>query len=305
MKVGVNLINFGPGANPKALKNWVQLVEGLGYHLIMTSDHIAMTPDVQSRYPAPFYEPISTLGWLSGITDQIQIGTTVIILPYRNVIETARACANIDQLSNGRFILGVGIGWAEQEFQALGINYSKRGAITNEYLEALHLLWEQDRASFEGRFVSFTDIDTAPRPIQTPAPPIWVGGPSDAALKRAVLWGDAWHPIRIRTDWLRDTGIPHLKEIAERENRPVPDLCPRIRLYITDQPLPNDKRVAGEGDLDQVHRDLAELEQLGCPYVVLDNYFDDPEAMRHHESSWRMLSQVAETIIDLPNQTVR
>ena len=110
MKVGVNLINFGPGANPKALKSWVQLVEGLGYHLIMTSDHIAMTPDVQSRYPAPFYEPISTLGWLSGITEQIQIGTTVIILPYRNVIETARACANIDQLSNGRFILGVGIG---------------------------------------------------------------------------------------------------------------------------------------------------------------------------------------------------
>ncbi|GIT70046.1 MAG: hypothetical protein Ct9H300mP27_11500 [Chloroflexota bacterium] len=73
--------------------------------------------------------------------------------------------------------------------------------------------------------------------------------------------GGAWHPLRIRTDWLRETGIPHLKEIAERENRLVPDLCPRIRLYITDQPLPNDKRVAGEGDLDQVHRDLSELEE--------------------------------------------
>ena len=305
MKIGVNLINFGPGAHPKALKSWVQLVEALVYHLIMTSDHIAMTPDVQSRYPAPFYEPISTLGWLSGITESIEIGTTVIILPYRNVIETARACANIDQLSNGRFILGVGIGWAEQEFQALGVDYRKRGAITNEYLEAIHRLWKEDQASFEGQFVSFSNINTAPRPIQTPAPPIWVGGPSDAALRRAVLWGDAWHPIRIRADWLRDTGIPHLKEIAAHENRPVPDICPRIRLYITTESLPDDKRVSGEGSLDQVHRDLAELEELGCPYVVLDNYFDVPEAMRHHESSWRMLSQVAETIIDLPNQTVR
>ena len=84
MKVGVNLINFGPGINPQTLRSWVTLSESLGYHLIMTSDHIGVTPDVQSRYPAPFYEPMSTLGWLAGITTNIEIGTTVIILPYRS-----------------------------------------------------------------------------------------------------------------------------------------------------------------------------------------------------------------------------
>ena len=270
MKIGVNLINFGPGAHPQALKSWVQLAEALGYHLIMTSDHIAVTPDVQSRYPAPFYEPLSTLGWLAGITQRIQIGTTVIILPYRSVLETARACACVDQLSGGRFILGVGIGWAQQEFQALGVPYHQRGAMTNEYLEALRLLWSQDVATFEGKFVSFKEVNTAPRPVQSPAPPIWVGGPSDAALRRAVLWGDAWHPIRIRTDWLRETGIPRLKEIAEREGRPMPAVCPRIRLRLTETPRPDDDRVAGEGSLDQVHRDLAELEEMGCSYVVLE-----------------------------------
>ena len=94
MKVGVNLINFGPGVTPQSLSRWAQLTETLGYHSIMTSDHIATTPDVQSRYPAPFYEPLSTLGWLAGVTQSIAIGTTVIIVPYRNPLETARALAN-------------------------------------------------------------------------------------------------------------------------------------------------------------------------------------------------------------------
>ena len=305
MKVGVNLINFGPGVNPEYLKRWVQLSESLGYHLIMTSDHIGITPDVQSRYPAPFYEPISLLGWLAGTTKDIEIGTTVMIVPYRNVLEIARACANIDQLSGGRLILGVGIGWAQQEFQALGVPFKSRGAITNEYLEALKLLWTQDVASYQGRFVSFENVQTAPRPVRSPHPPIWVGGPSDAAMRRTVLYGDAWHPIRIRMDWFRDTGIPRLKAVAEEMERPMPALCPRIRLNLTDSPLPDDQRIVGEGSLDQVHKDLAELEDLECAYVLLDTFCDDPEAIRHGETSWRMLATMAETVLDLGNQTVR
>ena len=305
MKVGVNLINFGPGVNPEYLKRWVQLSESLGYHLIMTSDHIGITPDVQSRYPAPFYEPISLLGWLAGTTKDIEIGTTVMIVPYRNVLEIARACANIDQLSGGRLILGVGIGWAQQEFQALGVPFKSRGAITNEYLEALKLLWTQDVASYQGRFVSFENVQTAPRPVRSPHPPIWVGGPSDAAMRRTVLYGDAWHPIRIRMDWFRDTGIPRLKEVAEEMERPMPALCPRIRLNLTDSPLPDDQRIAGEGSLEQVRRDLTELEELGCAYVLLDTFCDDPESLKHGETSWRMLATMAENVLDLGNQTVR
>ncbi len=305
MKVGVNLINFGPGVSPASLKSWATLSEALGYHIIMTSDHIAITPDVQSRYPAPFYEPLSLLGWLAGVTTKIEIGTTVIIVPYRNPLELAKATANVDQLSDGRFILGVGIGWAQEEFHVLNAAYKSRGAVTNEYLAAVKLLWTQDMASYNGKFISFDDVHTAPRPIQTPHPPIWVGGPSDAAMRRTVRYGNAWHPIRIQMDWFKNTGIPRLKEISDEEAKSVPELCPRIRLRLTDSPVTGSDRVVGEGDIDQVHRDLAELENLGCSYVILDTYADDLEAVKNNEISWRMLSTVAEKVLDLSNQNVR
>ena len=305
MKVGVNLINFGPGVSPASMKSWATLSEALGYHIIMTSDHIAITPDVQSRYPAPFYEPLSLLGWLAGVTTKIEIGTTVIIVPYRNPLELAKATANVDQLSDGRFILGVGIGWAQEEFHVLNAAYKSRGAVTNEYLAAVKLLWTQDMASYNGKFISFDDVHTAPRPIQTPHPPIWVGGPSDAAMRRTVRYGNAWHPIRIQMDWFKNTGIPRLKEISDEEAKSVPELCPRIRLRLTDSPVTGSDRVVGEGDIDQVHRDLAELENLGCSYVILDTYADDLEAIKNNEISWRMLTTLAEKVLDLSNQTVR
>jgi len=305
MKVGVNLINFGPSASPASLRRWAQLTEALGYHLLMTSDHIAITPDVQSRYPAPQYEPLTTLGWLAGVTSHIEIGSTVMILPYRSPLETARSFANIDQLSGGRCILGVGVGWAREEFAALNVPFEKRGAMTNEYLAAIKALWTQDVASFEGEFVRFQDVHTAPRPVQTPHPPIWVGGSSDAALRRTVRYGDAWHPIRIRIDWFRDTGIPRLREFADAEGKPMPALCPRIRLRLTDTPLPDDERVAGEGTLDQVHGDLKALEELGCDYVLLDSFHDDIEATRHGEAAWAMLATMAAQVLDLANQTIR
>jgi probable F420-dependent oxidoreductase len=305
MKVGVNLINFGPGATPDMLARWARLTEALGYHLLMTSDHIAMTPDVQARYPAPFYEPLSTLGWLAGITRTLTIGTTVVIVPYRSPLELARVVANVDQLSGGRLIFGVGIGWAQQEFETLGVPFQQRGSMTDEYLEAMTRLWTQDVASFQGRFVSFTQVHTAPRPVQSPHPPIWVGGSSDAALRRAVRFGSGWHPIRIRLPRFRDRDVPRLQTIAERAGRPLPALCPRIRLRLTETPLPDDQRLVGEGTLDQVRHDLESLQDMGCAYVLLDTYYDDPEATRQTETAWRMLITMAEQAFDLPHETLR
>ena len=174
MKFGVNLINFGPGARPDSLTQWAMLAETLGYHFLMTSDHLAITPDVQERYPAPFYEPFTTLGWLAGVTRRLEIGTTVIVLPYRNPLEVARMAANVDQLSGGRLLFGVGVGWAEQEFAVLDVPFHRRGALTDEYLAAIKTLWTHDVASFAGRHVTFQDVHTAPRPVRTPHPPIWV-----------------------------------------------------------------------------------------------------------------------------------
>jgi len=305
MRVGVNLLNFGPGVSPDALAGWTQLAETLGYHFVMISDHVVMTPDVVARYPAPFYDPFVTLAWLARLTRRVELGTTVVILPYRHPLLTARLAANVDRLSGGRFIFGVGVGWAKQEFEALGVPFERRGAISNDYLAAIKTAWTTDPASHTGPYVSFRDVRTGPRPVRAPHPPIWVGGASDAAMRRAVRFGDAWHPIRVRIPWLRDRGLPALRQIADKEGRPLPALCPRIRLRITGAKLADDQRIAGEGSLDQVHADLETLARLGASYVLLDTYTDDAEATRHHETAWRMLAALAEQVVDLSKETLR
>jgi probable F420-dependent oxidoreductase len=305
MKIGVNLINFGPGATPEALLRTTQLAEGLGYHLAMISDHVAVTPDVAERYPAPLYEPFTALAWLAPQARAIALGTTVVILPYRHPLETARMTANLDRLTGGRFIFGVGIGWARQEFDVLGVPFTKRGALADEYLEAIKACWTHDVASYTGRHVAFRDVDTRPRPVQTPHPPVWVGGNSDAALRRAVRHGNGWHPIRPTVASLRDDGLVRLRRIAAAEGRPVPALCPRIRLNITDTPMAEADRFAGQGTLDQIRGDLEGLEKLGAAWVVLDTFNDDVEATRNPEGQWRALEAFASKVFDLPKERLR
>ena len=213
---------------------------------------------------------------------------------------------NIDQLSGGRLIFGVGVGWAETEFDVFGVPFH-RGAMTDDYLAALKVLWTNEVASCQGPLVSFSDVTIAPRPVQAPHPPIWVGGSSDRSLRRAVRFGQAWHPIGVRVDWLRDRALPRLRELAEAEGQPVPALCPRIWCRLTDSPLPEDERVAGEGSIDQVHGDLKAIQNLGAEYVLPDSKRNSPSAdsPRHHEEAWRTLTTLAEQVIDLENETAR
>ena len=305
MKIGVNLLNFGPGVSPTSLRNWTRLVESLGYHLVMISDHVAITPDVQEKYPAPFYDPFVCLSWIAANTTTLELGTTVLIVPYRNPLLVARMGASLDQLSGGRFIMGVGVGWAKDEFRALGLPFHHRGAMSDEYLAAIKALWTSDLASYDGRFVAFESVNTAPRPARYPHPPIWVGGSSDAAMRRAVRFGDAWHPIRFGIPWLRLEGLPRLRTAADKEEMPEPELCPRIKIHVTGSPLPEEGREAGEGSMDQVRRDLEALQSLGARYVLLDTYLDDPEATRSHEPAWRTLTALADEALDLERQALR
>jgi probable F420-dependent oxidoreductase len=303
VKVGVNLINYGQGATPESLARWGQLVEALGYHFLMASDHVATTPDVQAEYPAPFYDPFVTLAWLAGSTREIELGTTVTVLPYRHPLQVASMAQTIGRLSGGRFILGVGVGWARQEFAALGVPFEKRGAMTDDYVAAIRALWAGDVASYEGRFVAFEDVRTVPDSASSP--PIWVGGASEAGLRRAVRYGDGWHPNNVRLDWLREEGLPRLKEIAREESKPVPSLCPRIRLRLTGSPLDDERRLPGEGTLNQIRADFEALQALGAEYVLLDTYYGDPEATRHHERTWHMLATLTESVLDLHERRLR
>jgi len=274
VRIGVNVPNFGPGTDPGVLRQWARTSEGLGYRLLMVSDHIAVTPDVAAQYPAPFYEPFTTLSWLAGVTDRIRLGTTVLIVPYRHPLLTARMAANLNQLSGGRLVLGVGVGWARQEFDALGVPFSRRGALTDEHLRAIRAAWADDADYRAGRI------------------PIWVGGNSDAGLRRAVLLGDAWHPLRISLDWLREaTG--RLKAAADDRQLPVPALAPRIVLRLTEAPVTGPERLAGTGTIQQVVDDLEQLRLLGADTVLLDPFSGDPEETRHPETAWQALATVA------------
>jgi alkanesulfonate monooxygenase SsuD/methylene tetrahydromethanopterin reductase-like flavin-dependent oxidoreductase (luciferase family) len=273
VQLGVNVPNFGPGTDPGRLRDWAQTVEGLGYDRLLVSDHIAITPDVASQYPAPFYEPFTTLSWLAGFT-RIGLGTTVLIAPYRHPLLVARMAANLNALSGGRFVLGLGVGWARQEFEALGVDFTRRGKLTDELIRDVRAAWENDADYRSGNI------------------PIWVGGGSDAGLRRAVRLGDAWHPLRQRIDWMR-SGLDRLKELADEEGRPVPGFAPRILLRLTSAPLPEGDRVAGEGSLDQVLGDLEELRLLGATTVVVDPFAGDAAETERPRYAWKDLATVA------------
>jgi alkanesulfonate monooxygenase SsuD/methylene tetrahydromethanopterin reductase-like flavin-dependent oxidoreductase (luciferase family) len=279
VRLGVNVPNFGPGTNPDVLRRWALTVEGLGFDLLMVSDHIAVTPDVAEQYPAPFYEPFTTLSWLAGLTRGIRLGTTVLIVPYRHPLLIARMAANLNDLSGGRLVLGAGVGWAREEFGALGVPFRDRGRLTDEYLLAIRAAW-QDETDYRSGHI-----------------PLWIGGNSDAALRRAVRLGDAWHPLRFTPGWMAEAA-GRLTACAADQGRPAPALMPRIALRLTDAPvtasISGGDRLAGHGSIDQIMADLGQLRSLGADTVVLDPFNGDHRETTQPERAWRTLATVAE-----------
>jgi probable F420-dependent oxidoreductase len=242
----------------------------------MVSDHVVVTPDVAEQYPEPFYEPFTTLAWLAGVTDRIRLGTTVLVMPYRHPLLTARMAANLNRLSGGRLVLGVGIGWARREFDALGVAFERRGSLTDDHLRAVRAAWE----------TAARDTDDRGGRI-----PIWVGGNSEAGLRRAVRLGDAWHPLRLSLPRLYEA-LDQMRFIAAEERRPAPAFAPRIALRLTAAPITDPGRLAGEGTIDQVVDDLERLRLLGAETVVLDPFAGDPLETLHPEDAWQALATV-------------
>ncbi|WP_329500878.1 LLM class flavin-dependent oxidoreductase [Kitasatospora herbaricolor] len=265
MQLGVNVPNFGPGTDPGVLREWAQVVEGLGFGLLMMSDHVVVTPEVAERYPEPFYEPFTTLAWLAGVTSTVRLGTTVLILPYREPLLVARTAGTLNRLSGGRLVLGVGVGWSRQEFEALGVPYSARGRLTDEHLAALRKAWDEE-----------TDDGAGPIPV-------WVGGHSAAAVRRTIRFGDAWHPLR--------ASLPAMRSVLAQHS--LPGFAPRIALRLTGAPIDDPERLAGTGTVEQVLDDLDQLRRLGAETVLLDPYHGDPEDTRRPHAAWQALATVA------------
>jgi probable F420-dependent oxidoreductase len=290
-KLGVFIPNFGPSATPDILHGWVRFAESHGFDLAMVSDHVAPTPDVTDLYPSPFYDPFATLAWLGGLTERLELGTTVAIVPYRHPLLTARMANNIDQFTGGRFILGTGVGWSEAEFAAVGVPFRERGRMTDEYLKAITDAWAHDVVSLDGDYLKYRDVATGPRAARAPHPPLWIGGWGPAAVRRTVRFGDAWHPNQLDLERVQAT-LSALRDEAERQGRPVPAFCPRMRAQVTGADLLETGRPFGRGSLRQIRRDLATLVELGAAYVVLDPIADHPGDRVSPERDWETLAAI-------------
>jgi probable F420-dependent oxidoreductase len=183
---------LGFEASPEAIVAAAKKAEEVGFDAIFVNDHIVVGDDARSAPWTNVYDPFVAMSFIAAHTTRICVGVSVLIMPYRNPITTAKALATLERMSGGRVIAGIGVGWNEAEFAALGVPFHERGARTNEYLRLWLALWAAGKVSFAGRFVSFTDMHVNPKPVRPP--PIWIGGTSDAALRRAARFAAVWQP---------------------------------------------------------------------------------------------------------------
>lgn len=292
MRLGVNIPNFGPESSPTTLLDWVRFGEEAGFAIAMLSDHVAPTPEVEAIYPPPFWDPFTSLAWLAGQSRTIRLGASVIVLPYRHPVQVARLAATVDQLSGGRLVLGVGVGWSATEYAALGVPFEDRGRLTDEYLEVLTAFRSGAHVSHDGPAMPFREVGTLPRAVQPGGVPIWVGGGTGVALRRSARFGDAWHPNP--PDPKRVEGqLATLMAEAARIGQPVPAFAPRIKLRITETTVPEEGRPYGVGTLDQILVDLERLTLLGATDVILDTNPDTLQ-LRDYEAEMGQLARAIE-----------
>ncbi len=207
MQIGFNAPSGGPLATPEALTRLAQGAEALGFHYATFSDHVVIPKDIQAKYPytdtgefpassrGERHEQLTQVMFVAARTERLRLVTSVMVVPHRPALLTAKIVSTIDVLSGGRLTLGIGAGWLREEFEALQApDFAARGRVTDEYILAARALWTQEEPRFEGEFVRFAEIGFAPKPVQNPLP-IWVGGESGPALRRTARLGDGWYPI--------------------------------------------------------------------------------------------------------------
>jgi probable F420-dependent oxidoreductase len=290
MRYGFYLPTRGPTATPEALETLVQRGEALGFASVMIADHVVFPVTITSKYPytvtgafpgqGDALEQLSLMAFIAGKTRTLRLVSSVMIVPHRNPVVTAKALATIDVLSNGRVTVGVGVGWLREEFQALGApDFDRRGAVSDEYIRIFKTLWTESPASFAGRFYRFEAVRCLPQPVQKPHPPIWVGGHSPAALRRVARLGDGWHPVGatpavpLRPAELAAL-LDELRRLTEAEGRDPAALTISYKAPVYDPAQSLDGRGADRrpfsGSPDQVLEDVAAFARLGVSEIVFD-----------------------------------
>jgi probable F420-dependent oxidoreductase len=224
LALGLFSMTTGPCSHPDGAARVARAAEAAGFDSLWGGEHVVL-PDPRVA-PSPLEpedritDPIVTLAFLAAHTTRIRLGTGIIILPQRNPLVLAKQLATLDVLSNGRLIFGVGVGYLEPEFQALGIPFATRGAVTDDYLAAIRAIWTEPRPAHRGRFTAFASVQAHPQPTQKPLPPIVIGGHTDAAFRRAVEQGHGWYGFALDEDGARRC-LDGLRAAAARYERPA------------------------------------------------------------------------------------
>jgi len=299
MQIGFNLPLSGALASPPVLTRLAVEGEAIGFDYIALSDHIVEPIQIHARYPysetgefpkgsrGERHEQLSAMAYLAAKTSRIRLLTSVMVVPHRPAVLTAKILSTIDVMSGGRVIVGVGAGWLQEEFEALGAPpFAERGKVTDEYLQAFRELWTKPAPRFEGRFVKFADILFAPKPVQKPHPPLWIGGESGPAMRRAAKLGDGWYPIGTNPQHPLDT-LPRYRAAVERLRKLVQDagrdpasvaLAYRVHRHGTEVSAKADDgdRHLFSGGAAEIAEDLRAMRGLGV--AAVDFSFPAPTA---------------------------
>ncbi len=287
MRYGFYLPTRGACATPDALETIVARGEALGFSSVMIADHIVFPVAIASRYPytvsgdfpggGDALEQLALMAFVAGRTRALRLVTSVMILPHRNPVLAAKTLATIDVLSRGRVTVGVGVGWLREEFAALGAaDFDRRGAVSDEYIRIFKTLWTQSPASFEGEFYRFAPLRCTPQPVQKPHPPIWIGGHSQAALRRVARHGDGWHPVgaiaavTLRPAELR-TLLDQLHRLTEKEGRDPSRLTLSFKAPVYDTAVADPAgRRPFSGTPDQLLEDIDAYARIGISELIFD-----------------------------------
>ena len=284
MDIGYFGVNVGPFDNPDAIERLATTAEGVGFESLWTGEHVILIDPQQAPSPvpphSPFLDTIATLAFIAAKTEKIKIGSGIILLAQRNPIVLAKELAGIDVLSKGRLLFGLGVGYVEGEFDALGIPYAERGARTTEHIEVIRAMWTQEKPAFDGQFTSFSGIQSRPLPAQKPHPPILVGGMSPPALRRAVTQGNGWYGFFLDVD-ATAAMIRALEETAKQVGRPAE--LGKLSISVTPP---------GPVDADTALR----FEDLGVDRLVVMRGFEDMAGAGSEDAVIRFLEDTARAL---------
>jgi probable F420-dependent oxidoreductase len=302
VEFGFALPGRGPLARPDILTKIAAKAEALRYSSVFVTDHVVLpVSSARSTYPyatsgalpggaqQDYLEPLAMLGWLAHATRRIRLGTSVLVIPYRNPLVTAKMLATIDVASGGRVILGAGTGWLREEFEALGAPaFEQRGRVTDEYLALMRRAWTSDPLEFEGAHYRVKDVYALPKPAQRGGIPVWIGGHTDAAIRRAGTLGDGWHPIGLRPParLYPDEYAAKVKQLhgwAQRAGRDPRAITLTLRapmeVRARSAKPPAGDRPLFQGTAAEVADDVRRYAALGVSHFVFDSTHQDLPAV--------------------------